>query len=66
MSAPVFLVDPGRIADAVIVLDGAEGRHAAVVRRLRVGERVDLTDGAGQVAQCLVEEVAGWGLTCRV
>lgn len=66
MSAPVFLADPGRIADAVIVLDGVEGRHAAVVRRLRVGERVDLTDGAGQVAQCLVEEVAGWGLTCRV
>lgn len=30
-----------------IVLDGAEGRHAAVVRRIAPGERVRLTDGRG-------------------
>jgi 16S rRNA (uracil1498-N3)-methyltransferase len=31
----------------VVVLDGAEGRHAATVRRTRVGEVVDLVDGRG-------------------
>jgi 16S rRNA (uracil1498-N3)-methyltransferase len=31
----------------VVVLDGAEGRHAATVRRTRVGEVVDLVDGCG-------------------
>lgn len=37
-----------------IVLSGAEGRHAAVVRRLRPGERVDVGDGAGLIAECVV------------
>jgi 16S rRNA (uracil1498-N3)-methyltransferase len=30
-----------------VLLDGPEGRHAALVRRLRVGEPVDLVDGTG-------------------
>jgi 16S rRNA (uracil1498-N3)-methyltransferase len=37
-----------------VVLAGTEGRHAATVRRLTVGERVDVTDGAGLVAECVV------------
>lgn len=45
MSNPVFL-HPDLSAD-LLVLDGPEGRHAAVVRRLRVGEVVDLVDGRG-------------------
>lgn len=45
MSLPVFLcADLG--ADEV-VLDGPEGRHAAVVRRVRAGEELDLVDGRG-------------------
>jgi 16S rRNA (uracil1498-N3)-methyltransferase len=51
---PVFLSDPGALAADVVILDGPEGRHAATVRRLAVGERVDLTDGAGLVAECVV------------
>lgn len=39
------------------VLDGDEARHAAVARRLRTGERLLLTDGAGGMAECLVESV---------
>jgi 16S rRNA (uracil1498-N3)-methyltransferase len=35
-------------------LAGSEGRHATTVRRLAPGERVDLTDGAGTVAECEV------------
>jgi 16S rRNA (uracil1498-N3)-methyltransferase len=59
MSAAVFLVGPDRLSADRVVLDGPEGRHAATVRRLRVGERVDLTDGAGLLAECVVASVAG-------
>jgi 16S rRNA (uracil1498-N3)-methyltransferase len=36
------------------VLAGAEGHHATTVRRLSAGERADVTDGAGTVAECVV------------
>ena len=39
------------------MLAGAEGRHAATVRRVAPGERLDLTDGAGTLAQCRVTAV---------
>ncbi|WP_101783408.1 16S rRNA (uracil(1498)-N(3))-methyltransferase [Nonomuraea indica] len=54
MTVPVFLSDV--LDGPELVLGGAEGRHAAAVRRLRAGERVDLTDGAGAVAECVVVE----------
>jgi 16S rRNA (uracil1498-N3)-methyltransferase len=67
VSLPLFLVEPGAFdGRATIRLDGEEGRHASVVRRLRVGEQVDLSDGAGTVARCVVEAVDRQGLTCRV
>ena len=47
-----LLLGPGPL-----VLSGAEGRHAAVVRRLRPGERVDVGDGAGLIASCVVTGV---------
>jgi 16S rRNA (uracil1498-N3)-methyltransferase len=47
-------------------LAGAEGRHAAVVRRLRPGERVDVGDGAGLVTSCVVIGVAGAQLELSV
>jgi 16S rRNA (uracil1498-N3)-methyltransferase len=41
------------------VLAGAEGRHAATVRRLAPGERLDLTDGAGTLARGVVTAARG-------
>lgn len=38
----------------MIVLGGDEGRHATTVRRIGPGERVDVTDGSGLVAECMV------------
>ena len=38
----------------VVALGGPEGRHAATVRRLRPGERADLIDGDGMLAECVV------------
>jgi 16S rRNA (uracil1498-N3)-methyltransferase len=57
LTAPVFLLRPLPESDR-LTLDGPEGRHAARVRRLRAGERVDLTDGEGLLAECVVA-VAG-------
>jgi len=54
VSAPLFLVDAARLAADHVVLDGPEGRHAATVRRIRPGERVDLADGSGLVCEFVV------------
>ncbi|MEU0716700.1 16S rRNA (uracil(1498)-N(3))-methyltransferase [Streptomyces lavendulocolor] len=60
MTAPVFLVDRvGDAAGGTITLDGPEGRHAVSVRRLRVGEEIVLTDGAGTGAYGTVASVEG-------
>ncbi|TQS30108.1 16S rRNA (uracil(1498)-N(3))-methyltransferase [Microbispora sp. KK1-11] len=66
MSVPVFLSDAAGQAADTIVLDGPEGRHAAAVRRLRPGERIDLTDGAGRVAECTVTAAGKDSLTAEV
>ncbi len=52
MTAPVFLVD--HVGGDVLALVGPEGRHAATVRRVRVGEEVHLVDGRGGRAICVV------------
>ena len=52
MSAPVFLADD--LSGDRVVLTGPEGRHAATVRRVKVGEHVDLADGRGTRASCTV------------
>jgi 16S rRNA (uracil1498-N3)-methyltransferase len=66
VSPPVFLAETAQLAGDRVVLGGAEGRHAATVRRLRSGERVDLTDGAGLLAECVVGEVLRDGLELEV
>ena len=61
MSRPLFVAGAGAldgtVPGAALTLDGDEGRHAATVRRIRAGEVVDVADGAGRVARCLVERV---------
>lgn len=62
---PHFLLDavpgPGQF-----VLDGAEGRHAATVRRMRSGEALVLTDGRGTRCTATVLEVGRGSLTLEV
>jgi 16S rRNA (uracil1498-N3)-methyltransferase len=50
----VFVAAAADLAGQQIVLRGREGRHASTVRRLEAGERVDVTDGTGTVAECTV------------
>jgi 16S rRNA (uracil1498-N3)-methyltransferase len=63
---PVFLADHAELQRDVILLTGAEGRHAAAVRRLQPGERVDVADGSGLVAECVVTGQSGRGLELEV
>jgi 16S rRNA (uracil1498-N3)-methyltransferase len=66
MTEALFYVDALPGAGDLVVVDGDDGFHAASVRRIRVGEELDLGDGAGAVAHCVVEEVAKARLTARV
>lgn len=58
MSAPVFVIGTDALVTGTVVLDGAEGRHAATVTRLGAGEEVVLTDGMGRRAAGVVAGVA--------
>ncbi|MBJ8342289.1 16S rRNA (uracil(1498)-N(3))-methyltransferase [Antrihabitans sp. YC3-6] len=51
MAATVFYLDPLPDVGGIAVLDGDEGHHAATVRRIRVGERLTLSDGRGGIAE---------------
>ena len=66
MSAALFYVDKLPEVGDLAVVDGDEGFHAANVRRIRTGEDLDLGDGAGAVAHCVIEEIAKARLTARV
>ena len=68
MTLPVFLSDAanGASPGSELVLDGEEGRHAATVKRIKAGEQVVLTDGAGSSATCTVTDAAKASLTLRV
>ncbi len=63
---PVFFACRAELDADVVVLSGAEGRHAATVRRLRPGERADVGDGAGLVAECVVTAAGPGGLELAV
>ncbi len=62
---PLFLVEQ-LPAEESITLGGEEGHHAARVKRLTTGERLLVGDGAGTVAECVVEAVLPDGLRLRV
>ncbi|MEV0294144.1 16S rRNA (uracil(1498)-N(3))-methyltransferase [Nocardia sp. NPDC050710] len=51
MAATVFYLDDIPEPGSIAVLDGPEGRHAATVRRIRVGEPITLSDGRGLLAE---------------
>ncbi|MCX6499768.1 MAG: 16S rRNA (uracil(1498)-N(3))-methyltransferase [Arthrobacter sp.] len=67
MSNPVFFTPAGNLDQQVpgstFVLGGAEARHAVTVKRLAVGEAVDIADGAGRRITGTVTAVAPQELT---
>lgn len=66
MTAPLFLIDRERLDVDTVVLSGREGHHAADVRRLRAGEAVDVSDGAGLRLRCTVASTGRGEVTLRV
>jgi 16S rRNA (uracil1498-N3)-methyltransferase len=64
VSNPVFLCSD--LSGDRVVVDGAEGRHAATVKRIRVGEPVDLVDGVGTRCSCVVVATTKDSVTCDV
>jgi 16S rRNA (uracil1498-N3)-methyltransferase len=66
MSRALFYVDDVPDVGGVALVDGDEGFHAASVRRIRVGEELDVGDGAGTVAHVVVEALGKASLTTRV
>lgn len=68
MSDAVFLtngLEDAGVGDHVR-LDGAEGRHAVKVRRVRVGEQIVLSDGVGRGVRGRVVGLEPAGLTVEV
>ena len=63
-----FLVESSTEAGVgdVVSLTGAEAKHAAVVRRLRVGEAVTVGDGAGVWLSGVAEEVSPSRVDVRI
>lgn len=66
MSRALFYVDAVPDVGGLAVVDGDEGFHAATVRRIRPGEELDLSDGAGTLAHCVIEDAVKGRLTARV
>jgi 16S rRNA (uracil1498-N3)-methyltransferase len=65
MTPPLFLAD-ALPNGPELHLGGDEGRHAARVKRLGVGEDVLVSDGAGAVLECVVAAVVDDGLRLTV
>ena len=66
MVATLFYAESVPEAGGLAVVDGDEGFHAASVRRIRPGERLTISDGAGTVADCVVEHAGKTSLSARV
>ncbi|MEZ0053506.1 16S rRNA (uracil1498-N3)-methyltransferase [Mycobacterium sp. MAA66] len=66
MSRALFYVDSLPRDGMTVIVDGDEGFHATAVRRLRAGEELDISDGAGSVAHCEITDVVKGRLTARV
>ena len=64
MGVAVFFAE--KLDGDELTLEGTEGRHAAVVRRIGPGERVRLTDGRGAWAEGPVVAAGKAGLTVAV
>lgn len=66
MAATLFYAENIPAVGGIAVVEGDEGFHAATVRRIRPGESLVLSDGAGVLADCVVEQADKRSLTARV
>jgi 16S rRNA (uracil1498-N3)-methyltransferase len=62
----LFYIDALAATGELAVVEGDEGFHAAIVRRIRRGEELILGDGDGGLARCVVEHAGRDGVQARV
>lgn len=56
MQGPFFYIESAEMADRFIELDEETSRHVVQVLRMKVGEKLNLTDGKGTVWSALITE----------
>ncbi|MFM9035430.1 MAG: 16S rRNA (uracil(1498)-N(3))-methyltransferase [Mycobacterium sp.] len=66
MAPTLFYAETIPPVGGIAAVEGDEGFHAATVRRIRPGETLVLSDGAGTLADCVVQDAGKRGLTARV
>lgn len=68
MIEPMFTrtFDEQILAGQLIELDGAEAKHAISVRRMRVGEAIQMSDGHGLRVQGTVQSISGHSMQVLV
>jgi 16S rRNA (uracil1498-N3)-methyltransferase len=66
MAATLFYIDNVPEVGQIAVIDGAEGHHAATVRRIVTGTKLALSDGQGQLGFGEVVAVAASQLQVRI
>jgi 16S rRNA (uracil1498-N3)-methyltransferase len=62
----LFYIDALPETGELAIVEGNDGFHAAIVRRIRRGEQLLLGDGVGGLAHCVVEQAGRDGLRARV
>ena len=66
MAATLFYAEDIPAVGATAIVDGDEGFHATAVRRIRPGETLTLSDGAGSLAEGVVDSADKRTLSVRV
>ena len=66
MTAALFFVDSESLVSGTVVIRGDEARHAVDVRRIRPGEPLLVSDGAGRVGEAVAVSVGRAELVVEV
>ena len=62
----IFYSPPSSISPNSLKLTGQEAKHATKVLRIRPGDQIHVTDGAGKLYQCNVSEVQKSDVVCTI
>ena len=61
-----FFIEPHQIGEELILIEGPDVRHIRNVLRMKPGEEVLLSDGAGHDYTCRIEELTEQEVICRI
>jgi len=61
-----FFISPGQVREQTITIEGHDVRHIRNVLRMRPGEELLLSDGAGNDYTCMIEELSDQQVLCQI